>query len=223
MSPSEISARPRIVLLVDDKKRDLAGVTLIAHQLDRQGVDCILEPLEAFRAVLAAYRPAMVIFNHLSASHLVDWSKRLARMGVLVGVLPNEGIAYDLDQLRFGAQRHHSGAHIDYFFCWNGVHRGALLEAGVGERARVELVGVPRFDFYFEPYSRAFRPERTTPRERQKILLCTNFAFAKFRDLPPIQASLRQPRRHPDGCRLAVAQWKRDFRKRCSHCDDQGP
>jgi len=173
---------------VDDRKRDLAGASLIAHQLDAQGVDCFLEPLEAYRAVLAAYRPAMIIFNHLSASHLVDWSRRLARMGVLVGVLPNEGIAYDRDQLRFAAGRHHSGAHIDVFFCWNGVHRDALLEAGVGQQARVEVVGVPRFDFYFEPWARAIRAERPQPRERPRILLCTNFSSAIFHDLPRARA-----------------------------------
>lgn len=173
---------------MDDRKRDLAGASLIAHQLDAQGIDCFLEPLEAYRAVLAAYRPAMIIFNHVQASHLVDWSRHLARMGVLVGVLPNEGIAYDRDQLRFAAGRHHSGAHIDLFFCWNEVHRQALLEAGVGEKARVEVVGVPRFDFYFEPWARAFRLERAQPRERPNLLLCTNFSAAKFHDLPRARA-----------------------------------
>ena len=178
----------RVVLLVDDRKRDLAVATLIAHQLEAAGVECLLEPLEAYRAVLAAWRPSMIIFNHLNASHLVEYSKRLAELGVLTAVLPNEGIVYNEDQLRFVAGQHHSGAHIDYFFCWNRVHRDALVAEGVGEHAQVELVGVPRFDFYFEPWSRVFRAAEPSPRRRPRILLCTNFMLAKFHDLPRAQA-----------------------------------
>src|SRR5258706_9352795 len=87
--------RPRAVLLVDSKTRDLPVAALIAHHLNALGVDCFLEPLEAYRAVLGAYRPQLILFNHLTASHLVDYSKRLAQMGVLTAVLPNEGILYD--------------------------------------------------------------------------------------------------------------------------------
>jgi len=115
-----------VVILVDSKTRDLDVATLIAFHLRKLGVECHLEPLEADRAVAAAYRPAMIVFNHLTASHLVAYSKRLAEMGVLTAVLPNEGIQYDDDASRFYAGRHHNGAHIDYFFCWNERHRETI-------------------------------------------------------------------------------------------------
>jgi surface carbohydrate biosynthesis protein len=177
-----------VVVLVDDKRRDLPVASLLAHHLDGLGVDCVLEPLEAYRAVLAAYRPAMILFNHLNASHLVAYSKRLAAMGVLTAVLPNEGILYDPDTLKYLAMRHHSGAHFDYFFCWNEPHRKALLEARLGEGVRVELVGVPRFDFYFEPWSRTVPAPPRRAHRRPRVLLCTNFVLGRFRTLPKARA-----------------------------------
>jgi surface carbohydrate biosynthesis protein len=181
-----VALKPGVVMLVDDRKRDLPQAALIAFHLERLGVDCHLEPLEAYRAVLGAYRPGMILFNHLNASHLVDYSRRLAKMGVLTAVLPNEGIAYNADQMRYISGQHHRGAHIDWFFCWNQVHRDALRAAGFGERTRIEVVGVPRFDFYFEPWARVFRAQR--PRSRPRVLLCTNFQIARFWELPKEKA-----------------------------------
>lgn len=84
-----------VVFLVDDKRRDLDIAMLIAWQLKQQGVDCYLEPLEAFRAVLAEYRPGMIVFNHMQGSHMTAWSRRLADIGVLTAVHLNEGILYN--------------------------------------------------------------------------------------------------------------------------------
>lgn len=181
-------AGKNVIILVDSKTRDLDVATLIAHHLRDRGIECHLEPLEAFRAVLAAYRPKMIIFNHLMASHLVAWSQRLAEMGVLTAVLPNEGIFYDREQLEYYAGRHHNGAHIDYFFCWNDIHRRAILDQGLHGRAQVEVVGVPRFDFYFEPWSRVIYRPKPEPAVRPKVLFCTNFGTAYFWKLPREQA-----------------------------------
>jgi surface carbohydrate biosynthesis protein len=171
------------VILVDNRVRDLDVAALIAHHLRGMDVECRLEPLEAFRAVLAADRPDLILFNHLTASHLVAWSKRLADIGVLTAVLPNEGILYDTDVLAYNAGRHHNGAHINCFFCWNDAHRSALAANGFADRAQLETVGVPRFDFYFAPWNRTFA-RSDAPRVRPQLLFCTNFTAAKYRDLP---------------------------------------
>ena len=71
-----------MVLLVDNKRRDLMGAALIAWHLEQLGLECILEPLEAWRGALAAHRPNLIIFNHVNAGHLIAYTKRLARMGV---------------------------------------------------------------------------------------------------------------------------------------------
>jgi surface carbohydrate biosynthesis protein len=174
--------RPSVVLLVDNKRRDLMVATLIALHLEQQGLQCHLEPLEAYRGVLAAHHPSLILFNHLTAPHLVDYSQRLARLGVLTAVLPNEGILYDPHVLAFNAGKYHNGAHIDLFFCWNQTHKDALQKAGF-DQTQIEVVGVPRFDFYFPPWSEVFQPARPASSPRPRILFCTNFVFAKFKDV----------------------------------------
>lgn len=169
----------RVVLLVDNKRRDLPGDALIAYNLEKLGIQCFLEPLEAYRGCLAAHRPGMIIFNHLLGSHLVRYSKRLAELGVLVGVLPNEGILYNKDVLRFNAGKYHSGAHIDYFFCWNKFHKEALAETGADKDMSIQVVGPPKFDYYFKPWSEAFNIQGKKPGEKPRVLICTNFVLAK--------------------------------------------
>lgn len=178
---------PSIVILVDCKTRDLPQAALIAHQLEGMGVKAHLEPLEAYRGVLGAYRPDLILFNHLTASHLAEYSRRLAKMGVLTAVLPNEGIMYDPDDLRYSAGKFHTDAHIDLFFCWNETHRQALRETSFGADMRIEVVGVPRFDLYFQPWSHLCKRPQVTPRQRPRLLLCTNFVTAKFAELPRVE------------------------------------
>jgi surface carbohydrate biosynthesis protein len=175
-------------MLVDNKRRDLMVAALLAHHLEQHDVACHLEPLEAYQGALGAHRPDLIISNHLLAPHLVRYSQRLAELGVLSAVLPNEGILYDENVLEFNAGKHYNGAHIDLFFCWNEVHKHALEKQGFGARTHIEVVGVPRFDFYFAPWASVFDtlPQRKSGHPR--ILFCTNFVFAKFHDLPKMEA-----------------------------------
>lgn len=177
--------RPKVVILVDNKRRDLDGAALIAHHLDRLGLDCHLEPLEAFRAVLSARRPDMIIFNLITAGHLVKWTQRLRDMGVLVGVLLNEGLFYDDATMRFNIGRFHRDAHVDCYFCWNETYRNALISEGMASGEQAKVVGVHRFDFYFSPWSDVIRVASQTRPERPKVLVCTDFFGAGLYSLPP--------------------------------------
>jgi surface carbohydrate biosynthesis protein len=176
-----------VVVLVDNKTRDLDVAALLAHHLRGLGVECHLEPLEAFRAVLAAYKPGLVLFNHMTAGHQAAWSRRLAEMNVLTAVLPNEGISYDRDTQAYNAGRFHANAHIDYFFCWNEPHRTALVENRGDTIKHVEVIGVPRFDFYFEPWSKLLPVPLEQRTGRPRVLFCTNFSTARYNDLPKEQ------------------------------------
>jgi len=175
-------------MLVDNKRRDLMVAALLAHHLEERGAVCHLEPLEAYQGVLGAHRPDLIIVNHLLAPHLVHYSQRLRDLGVLVAVLPNEGILYDENVLEFNAGKHYNGAHIDLFFCWNEVHKRALEKQGFGGRTHIEVIGVPRFDFYFAPWSSVFDLQPKSDDGRRRVLFCTNFVFAKFHDLPKMEA-----------------------------------
>ncbi len=169
----------RVVVLVDNKRRDLPGTALLAHHLEQRGIKCFLEPLEAWKASLAVHRPHFILFNHLLGSHLVAYSKELRDMGVKVGVLPNEGILYNEEVLAFNAAKFHNSAHVDHFFVWNEAHKKAIEKGNNGSIKNVHVVGVPRFDFYFDP----LKPPKSSP--YPTVLICTNFVFAQYKEKDP--------------------------------------
>jgi surface carbohydrate biosynthesis protein len=161
-----------VVFLVDNKRRDLPGLSLVAHHLRAKGIQVYLEPLEAWKACLLSRKPDMIVFNHLLGSHLEEFSRELHSRGVLVGVLLNEGILYSKDELDFNASKFHNNAHIDHFFCWYQDHADALKE-NLGGGVNFHVIGVPRFDFYFPPFNK----QGESKKNKKTILVPTNFVF----------------------------------------------
>jgi surface carbohydrate biosynthesis protein len=179
-----------IVLLCDNKRRDLPGLALIAHHLEVEGRQVFIEPIEAWRSVAAAHRPSVVLFNHLLATHLADYSERLASMGVKVAVLPNESLLYNADVMRFNSRRYKENVHVDIYFCWSDHQRRALLTSGYGDtQTEILVAGNPKFDFHFAPWNRLYAPRRERfPRRRPIVLFCSNFCLAHYAELPADEA-----------------------------------
>ncbi|MDZ4289765.1 MAG: surface carbohydrate biosynthesis protein [Prosthecobacter sp.] len=172
------------VLLVDHRNRDLMGSALLAHHLEARGVRTHLESLECYHSCLAAHAPDLILFNHINSSHLVKFSRRLKELNVLTAVLPNEGILYHEEVLRYNSGRFHKGSHMDFYFCWNETHQRALREEGPGgPDTRIEVCGVPRFDFYLEPWKRILNVQPKAPGARPRLVLCTNLAMARYQGL----------------------------------------
>ncbi|HYF36186.1 MAG TPA: surface carbohydrate biosynthesis protein, partial [Prosthecobacter sp.] len=160
------------------------GAALIAHHLEARGVRCHLESLECYHSCLAAHAPDLILFNHINSSHLVRYSRRLKDLNVLTAVLPNEGIMYREEVLRYNSGRFHKGSHMDFYFCWNETHQRGLREEGPGgPETHIEVCGVPRFDFYLEPWKRVFDIPARVPGSRPRLLLCTNMAMARYHGL----------------------------------------
>jgi len=179
----------RIVFLIDNKRRDLMVAGVIGRHLEEKGHKVFYEPLEATFAVLAAYRPDVIVFNHLSASHLVAYSRRLHDLGVIVAVLPNEGVAYQKESQDFLALKGYANAWIDIYFCWNRPLSEAVKRNDAGGAIQAPVVGVPRFDLYFEPFVSHWRKTCAwLDTTRPNVLVCTNYALAKYHTLPVEEA-----------------------------------
>lgn len=175
----------KVVYLVDHRVRDLMGSALVAHHLSKRGIECFLEPLEAYRGCLAAHRPDAIIFNHLFTEHLVAYSRRLQSMGVKVVLLLNEGLVQTPEYLEFASGKYYH-PHVDLFMCWNQAHGNALRSSPHFRSTRIEMTGTPRFDYYFPPYRDIYAspfPPATNPGIKT-ALLCTNFGFAPYHDWP---------------------------------------
>jgi surface carbohydrate biosynthesis protein len=170
--------KKRVVILIDSKKRDLMGAALISYHLQNNGVDVLLEPLESWRACLHAWSPDMIIFNHLIHSHLCKYTVELKKYGVIVGCLLNEGAFLNKEELDLMSKKHYNYVHCDFFLTWNDEHRDKLVyNQFCTPSNNVYTIGVPRFDFYHEPWSRLYSDKNTT---KSDLLINTTFQCAHY-------------------------------------------
>ncbi len=174
-----------VVIFVDSKSRDLMGDALIAHHLQKRGYRCVLESLEAWRSCLGAWNPDFILFNHLGAPHLADFSQRLKAEGVLCGILLNEGIFHVPGDLEYSSRKQFDHAHCDLMLCWNQIHHDTLVENNFCESPdQVIPIGVPRFDYYCAPWKELYENKGHFRTERKKILVNANFPMAHFKEGP---------------------------------------
>lgn len=167
----------RIVILIDHKTRDLPGAALIAHHLQHMGVEVHLEPLESWRSCLYAWKPDLVLFNHILHDHILKLSAQLHEWGVVVGCLLSEGLCQSDSIRKYLSEPQSPDLHCDFFLAWNEPHRQALEEAHFTTPTENAItVGVPRFDFYCQPWCNFF--EKPRKNKRIRILFNTTFALA---------------------------------------------
>jgi surface carbohydrate biosynthesis protein len=161
------------------------GDALIAHELDKLGIDCHLEPLQSWQAAVYAYQPHFVLYNHLTSQKLADFTQELKNSGILVGCMLNEGLCYEKSDREFVSKKQFPDVNCDLFLTWNDSHRDCLIEHGFcTPPENVRTIGVPRFDFYKQPWSETYRPKEPKADQRPVLLVNTTFALAHFQTLP---------------------------------------
>ena len=171
--------KKRIVFLIDHKGRDLMGAALIAHHLGKLGYEVHLEPLQAFKSVITAWKPCMVIVNQLVHSNMTAYSANLKNWGILVGCLLNEGLALTEDKRKYLSQAQFDDIHCDLFLTWNTLHRDELIKYKlVTPPENAITIGCPRFDFYTPPWNQLFLKNKQS--KRINVLINTTFAVAHF-------------------------------------------
>lgn len=168
-----------IVFQIDHKGRDLMGAALMAHHLENLGYEVHLEPLQAFKSVITAWKPSMVIVNQLVHSNMTAYSANLKNWGILVGCILNEGLALTEDKRKYLSIPQYDDLHCDLFLTWNTLHRDELIQHEfVTPPENAVTVGCPRFDFYKMPWSKLFLKNRIS--KRINVLINTTFAVAHF-------------------------------------------
>lgn len=171
-----------IVILIDHKGRDLMGAALIAHHLEQMGHQVRLEPVEAYKSVINAWKPSIVIVNHLGHANMTAYSSQLHKQGILVGVLLNEGLCLEDSDREFLSKPQFDDLHCDLFLTWNEAHTEALVKHKlVTPTENTITVGCPRFDYYRAPWDKIIlntATDKTSQASNQKINLLVNTTFA---------------------------------------------
>ncbi|MBI2288035.1 MAG: hypothetical protein HYU83_03500 [Chloroflexi bacterium] len=176
----------KILILVDNKIRDLAGLVYLKVLLnERYHYDVLLANIE-FAGVITVYRPHLML---MPQSRVMTVKSSLVRRARLIGsytaVLPTEGIVANEETGALLTGKYGDPDNTpDINFLWgNGMrdilskHKGALLE-------RTFVCGNPRFDFYAPPLlsllpSKAELCRRYGMNDRHKIVFwATSYPYA---------------------------------------------
>jgi surface carbohydrate biosynthesis protein len=133
------------------------------------------------------YNPVAVVMIHLYDEKKQDIIKYLKKRNIMVFLMPTEGIP-TLKSIRKLAAGYFSDlSNIDMHFLWNEEMKKIMLENDIiNDSSRLNVVGIPRFDFYREPLNKIL-----IPREKFKkkynitnnypiITWTTNFTHASF-------------------------------------------
>lgn len=156
-----MSRRTRVVLLVSNKLRDLAGLAYFKVLLEAQlGLDVRLLNTADWRYMLA-YRPHVVMVPSIVNPDSGDFLRFLKRRGMLVVALPTEGVlrceeevsalyGNDLAAIR----------DIDLALLWGEGMAGLLSRFYGLPGEKLAVVGGLRFDFYRPPLSQMYVSSR---------------------------------------------------------------
>jgi surface carbohydrate biosynthesis protein len=177
--------KPRIMLGVDHKWRDLQAYSYLKLLLERRygfEVALIRRTWEPF--YLSIVRPDIIVFEGLFYDQWTNLARDLHSMGVKVVILPTEGAPASLPGKIRIAGKQYDHSMVDLFCSWNQQIKDLILQLGKMPEERVKVTGAPRFDIYRPPL-RGILPDRAATirsyglqPDRPTITFATNYVWA---------------------------------------------
>jgi surface carbohydrate biosynthesis protein len=146
----------RVVLLVSNPYRDLAGLVLTALRLSQHGVTCFLLPTHRRHFEIWTLAPDLVLFDNLRTGR-EKLLRRLLWAGIRVVVLDTEGGVFtDLDRYADKLTPDpHLRRQVSRFCAWGPALARRAVHAGWFDESQVVVTGVPRLDLYVPPWNDA--------------------------------------------------------------------
>jgi surface carbohydrate biosynthesis protein len=141
----------RIGLVLDNPKRDLTGLCLIAYHLLQQRHDVFIIPMYDQGSDVPFLHLDAIVVNYARTSN-VELLKTYKRLGIMIFVLDTEGgLMPDSGQgsPEFWAERVQkigASSFIDHYIFWGTRHYEAYVKHSGIEEKRLHVAGSPRHD-----------------------------------------------------------------------------
>jgi len=142
-----------LVIVVDNKIRDLTGCVLLKRKLEELGLSVKLCP-NGHEYEMLFFKPKAIIHNHMREKHKTEIGTLQKRIGVKTIVVPTENIMRenrDVMQLYVGKFWCEFN-NIDLYISWGEVIRQVLIEDCGMPPDRVIALGSPRTDLFHPPF-----------------------------------------------------------------------
>ena len=156
----------RIALILDNPRRDLCGLTLLAYHLAKQGVESYIVPMYQQGNDIPLLSPEIVVVNYARENNR-ELLAEYRRQGIRVAVLDTEGGVLSESGLdapeNWARTIRESGLNnlIDHYFFWgSAVHKAFLVRSGISQK-RLHLTGCPRYDLCAKPWRDLLKYKRS--------------------------------------------------------------
>lgn len=217
--------KKRIGLIVDNPRRDLPGLILVAMRLCHEGATCYLVPLNLKNTECGGADLDFVLLGSLQSKNEL-FVKQLRAAGVRVGVLETEGGVYNpiteggdagpsepegiprsLESMKIYAVTMASDAEvrrqISCFCSWGTRFAAYASKANWYRSDQLVITGSPRFDFYAPPWQTASlcMSRYAEILKEPIVLLNASFPFAnpRFKSPEEEKAMMMEHFDYPDG------------------------
>lgn len=166
----------RVAIVVDNPRRDLRGLVLLAHEFVKLDAQVYLVPMYQQGYDLPLLAPDLVVVNYARENNraLLETYRALGyRIAVLDtegGVLSESGLDSPLNWAR-GMRESGLADLIDYYCFWGEAVRDAFAEHSGIKAEALAVTGCPRYDLCCPPWSEVLEYAR-----RGFVLVNTNFS-----------------------------------------------
>lgn len=173
---ASLAGRVKIALVLDNPKRDLNGLVLVARHLLRRGVETYVVPMYQQGYDIPLIAPSLVLTNYARPQN-AELLRTYKDMGSVVCVLDTEGgvlseAGNDAPENWANAFREQGWSDlVDHYFFWGEALHDAFVRASGMPRNRLHLTGCPRYDLCCPPWNHVLTYNR-----HGYILVNTNFS-----------------------------------------------
>ncbi len=165
-----------IAIILDNPRRDLRGVVLLAYQLAKANVKVTIVPMYQQGYDLPLLAPDTVVLNYIRENNR-ELVRNYRAMGIRIAVLDTEGGVLSengLDSPLNWAKSLHdtklSALVDDYYFWGEKVHDAFRTASGL-DKEQLKITGCPRYDLCSQPWQQVLDYPR-----KGHILVNTNFS-----------------------------------------------
>jgi surface carbohydrate biosynthesis protein len=145
-----VSPKPAdIVLIVDQKWRDLPGMVALATWLE-DGFGCSTDviPYSKWQESLLRHKPQAMALTHMNGSRSRAIADLAQRMGTRVVVIQTEGRPNNSELMEYAVGHGADVRGVDLWFAWSETVRDYMIAGDILPPEKIVVGGVHRFDFY---------------------------------------------------------------------------
>lgn len=143
----------KILLVLDNPKRDLESTCLVAAKLKESGHEVAVTLMESFKLAFYHFRPDHVLLNYLRVSNQ-NFVKEILKFNVAYSVLDTEGGVFtslndkETSYSKTIIKNEELKKHISNYFCWGESIYNFLQHNNIYPAQSIVLSGTPRTDVY---------------------------------------------------------------------------